>query len=169
MWYAKIKGLKYEGMKKEEGTNKEYLLFKFINITNEDSKHTIIKKRLFECYGMLTYNNKIRLMIDDYVLMKDNYIRIYFHRSPDRISKVFNLNFLISENFGKIKVLISCRHGVISVNVIDLNTFVCRDLYKLLDSDKIKNIYANDVYYEFTDIRILSIKNPFDKIVIDIV
>nr|DAN54507.1 MAG TPA: hypothetical protein [Caudoviricetes sp.] len=169
MWYSKIRGLKYEGMKKEEGTNKEYLLFKYINSLDDELKHNIIKKRLFECCGMLTYNNKIRLMIDDYVLMKDDYIRIYFHRSPDRISKVFNLNFLISENFGKVKVLISCRHGSISVNVIDLNTFVCKDLYRLLDSDKIKNVYVNDVYYEFTNIRILSINNPFDKIVIDMI
>lgn len=169
MWYSKIKGLKYKGMKKEEGTDKEYLLFKFEDKLNDESKHIIIKKILFKCYGMLTYNNKIRLMIDDYVLMKDDYIRIYFHRSPDRISKVFNLNFLISENFGKIKVLISCQHGFISVNVLDLNSSVCRDLYKLLDTDEIKNVYANDVYYEFTNLRILSIRNPFDKLAIDII
>lgn len=171
MWYNNVSKLRSCGLKKQEGTDLEYINYEFIDHDlSSKEKNEIISNIRYKSNGLLSAIKGVTFIITNIYLVGDN-VRIYFKRIKHRVPKMLSLEqYTNSREDGYIlETILKNRIKIVIENKINL----IKEIVEKIDKKEInyiyyhKNIYKIDKYSKINTVGALLKENI--KLVIDII
>lgn len=171
MWYSNVSKLRLCGLKKQEGTDLEFINYEFINHDlNSKEKNKIISDVKYKSNGMLSSIKGVTFIITNICLVGNN-IRIYFKRIKHRVPKMLSLEQYTNciEDGYILETIFKNRIKIVIENKADL----IKELVEKIDKKEIdyiyyhSSIYKIDKYSKINTVGALLKENV--KLVIDII